>query len=1045
MSSARISRPRSCLASGVLLLVTLLAVVGVARVDAEETIHPTVLKVTTETFTFDLPADEAAAAFRRFCDTAGTELLYPSALVKGVRTAPVQGEFTPLVALERMLAQTDLVVVVEKRSGALVVKKAEPPNVPRASLPVVEVRPQSNRTEFASEQDELVELEAFEVTGSRLAFNSGEVPTQPVQIFTSDYIESMGVTSLGQLFQYIPAVTSYTSGIGAELISGTSFSNGTGQFQSRTNAQLRGGTQNETLLLVDGRRVPLTALRTVGGNGYDLGALPLAAIERVEVLLDGASAIYGADAVNGVINIILKKRYSGTELRLTYDNTFDKDAAIISPSLTHGFSTGKLSGLLTLSASENNILLLADRDLTSTFDRTVFGGTIDQSQPTLFVEGTGSLAVASGTLPGTDTQRVSIPVGYVGGPITIADYVAAPPPVGGITPGRLGAINYAKDRAAYLRLAYEFHEAFTLTGSVRASTREYRDNGSWRRVENVTIPVGYAGNPFGVPVRLSKTFYDLPPLVSGSETENIEVNLTASGDLPGDWRYETNLTFVQGISNMAPPILDGAGGQIGLNVASSALFTSRLNAEIAAGRNPILIYDSNTQSPNAPGALDTFFVSTNQTQLNDRVRTWTFNTQANGTVYTLPAGNIQAAIGFEARAERVAFPNSVGGQVWPVIPERDVTAFFAEVRVPLLGEAQNIPGIEKLDFNFAIRTEDYSDFGRSTTPRYGLAWRPIKSILLRGSYGEGFLAPQLYRTAEQSAPFNLPPFFINILFAGMVDTSRGDAPITGPLFQISGGNPDLKPQRSEQINFGAVIDVPGVKGLSLSLDYYDNKISDGFGTIANFMDRQLFAPETIIRGDKLPDDPADWLGPILGYDGRTINIASSRSAGYSFGLRYQRRTTWGDFSVNLTGERTTLREERILPNSALTPTVNERYVPQRITLNTTWGRGPWEAAVTAVHSGEFWNDSTRPTVAPSRNIESVTRWDISGAYDFGQREGFGEKGSAWWQRALHDTELRLSIINLFNTEPPLNVAGFTSSSIIDMRLRRYVIDITKRF
>jgi iron complex outermembrane receptor protein len=104
--------------------------------------------------------------------------------------------------------------------------------------------------------------------------------------------------------------------------------------------QLRGGSQTETLLLVDGKRVPLTGLRNSGGNGYDLGGIPLSAVERVEVLLDGASAIYGADAINGVINVILKKRYSGTEVRFNYDNTFDTDAAVKTASLTHGFSLG---------------------------------------------------------------------------------------------------------------------------------------------------------------------------------------------------------------------------------------------------------------------------------------------------------------------------------------------------------------------------------------------------------------------------------------------------------------------------------------------------------------------------------------------------------------------------------------------------------------------------------------------------------------------------------------------------------------------------------
>jgi outer membrane receptor protein involved in Fe transport len=229
-----------------------------------------------------------------------------------------------------------------------------------------------------------------------------------VLTFTSSDIERTGASDLGQLFQYIPAISSFTTGLGTDFVNGSIGSGiGSGQTQSRTTAQLRGGSETATLLLVDGKRVPLTGLRNAGGNGYDLGGIPLSAIDRVEVLLDGASAIYGADAIFGVINVILKKRYTGTEVKLSYDNTFDRDAAIKTASLTHGFAKGKWSGLVTVSGSTNNIMLLTDRYLTQSYNRTLYGGITDQSQPTLYVEGTGSLNVATGNLPGTTVPRMS--------------------------------------------------------------------------------------------------------------------------------------------------------------------------------------------------------------------------------------------------------------------------------------------------------------------------------------------------------------------------------------------------------------------------------------------------------------------------------------------------------------------------------------------------------------------------------------------------------------------------------------------------------------
>lgn len=1045
MDSSFFSKTQVCLIRGMLLVAAFFSS-SVGFADLDEDSGPEGPAATSKVFLFDLPEGNAVNAFRQFSETSGTELLYTAEAVRGLRTPSVSGEYTPMQALRQMLKGTGLEVLLESEHGALVIRRADRPNVPRAPLPVVGGRPRGDRTDSGS-GDELQELEGFTVTGSRLAYNSGQVPTQPVQIYTSQYIERLGAPTLAEAFQYIPAVTSITSGFSSETVTASAAFSGAaaGQVYSRTSAQLRSGSQNETLLLIDGQRVPLTGLRNPGGNGYDLGALPLSAIDRIEVLLEGASAIYGADAVSGVINVILKKNYSGTEVRLSYENTFDKDTSTVTANLTHGFASGKLSGLLTLSASENDFLLFADRRLTSTFDRTEFGGALDQSQPDLFVEGTGSISVRTGTLPGTDRSVVAIPPGYTGGPITVEDYLAAPEPVGGITPGRRSTINKAKDRAAFLRLAYEFNDFFNLTGSARISTRAFRNNGDWRDIQNVTIPAGYAGNPFDVPVLLSKTFYDLPPVVDGSETQSIDLRLTADGKLFRDWEYETTFSFVEGKSQMRPTLLEGADGQIAIATASTSVFNAALEEEIAAGRNPILIYDSNNPSPNAPGALDPFWVNRNGTRLNDEVRTWTLNAQVSGSIFTLPAGDIKTLFGFEGRMERVAFPDSVGGQVWPVIPERDVTAFFTEMRFPLLGEEQDIPAVYQLDFNLAARYENYNDFGSATTPRYGLAWRPVKSVLLRASYGEGFLAPQLYLTSQESRPITWPPFFTSLIFAGQVDFSRGDTPIAGELTALSGGNPNLGPQRSEHINVGIVVDVPVVEGLSLSFDYYENDIADAFGAISSLEDRQLFAPETIVRGEKLPDDPADWLGPIIGYDNRIINISSSRNSGYSYGIRYQKRTELGDLSINLVGESTLNLEERVLPESELTARVNERYQPDRITLNTTWAQDAWEVGITGVYGGRYFDESTNPDIVPDGYVGSVTRWDLSGAYDFGLLRNFGEKGDLWWKRLLHDSKLRVSILNVFDTEPPLTPNGTFRSTFIDPRLRRYVVEITKRF
>jgi len=125
--------------------------------------------------------------------------------------------------------------------------------------------------------------------------------------------------------------------------------------------------------------------------------------------------------------------------------------------------------------------------------------------------------------------RVASPAGTDGAGLTVAQYLAAPAPVAGITPGRLSGTSYARDRSAMVRLSYEFNEHLQLSVKARMGRKNFHDNGQWRSVQNVTIPAGFAGNPFGVPVRLSKVFYDLPPIVSGSKTGDDEFSLTATG------------------------------------------------------------------------------------------------------------------------------------------------------------------------------------------------------------------------------------------------------------------------------------------------------------------------------------------------------------------------------------------------------------------------------------------------------------------------------------------------------------------------------------
>lgn len=991
---------------------------------------------------FNVPADDAARALKQFAAQSGEQLLFSPSDVAGVKTLAIKGELTPRAALEQMLEGTALVAAQDKSTGALAVRKetaAESKNVPSRPADALAANGSDARSAQpeakARFQDGTVRMDDFTVTGSRLPLNSGEQPSQPVLSYTARDIERTGATTLGQFWQYIPALSGAATGDQTTSATGDFSAGQASSTSNRTFATIRGGTGfTSTLMLVDGKRVPRTNQQQGGSLGQDLGGIPLSAIERIDVLLDGASAIYGADAMGGVINVILKKRYSGTEVRFVYDNTFDKDAGQWTASLSHGFSSGKWSGLVSLANTENNIMLLVDRDQTRSFDRSLYGGTSTGSFGAYRIGQTGSVSVVSGTLPGLTSNYAAIPANSNGQNLTVASFAASGAPTIDASPREMGATAYIKQRSGFFRLGYEFNEHLQIEGTVRLSHNYQWDNGVYRRALNVTLPATYPGNPFGVPIRLQKLFYDLPRLVKAADSRNNEFALMVSGKLFADWRYETGVNFARTVAKDIPARL-GNGSYGNANMQTAAL-----NAAIAAGRTPSLIYDSSTQSPNAATNLDELFVSTLPIALSDDSQIWTYSAQANGTIYEWAGGPVRLALGAEYREEYYDSPETLNVAMLPGA-NRALSAFYAELAVPLVRAEWKWPLLHRLDFNYAMRREG-TPSGDANTPRYGIAWRPQPWLMVRAAQGEGFRAPNLFQTNRPSTVFQLPANAAET----PIDPLRGNENFVGRILTYTGGgNPNLKPERSKTQTYGVVVDVPRVTGLQLSFDYFDNKTYDLVGSLFGFPTIFAYAPQTITRGPNLPGDQPGWPGPVIGVNLSGTNLSLFRSEGYDFGIRWTRATSWGEFTFTSNGDKILSTESRPLPGSDPVPSVNKKYQQMRVTSSIRWKRGPWEAGVTQLYGGKVWVDSGNPAIAASRYTDPVQRWDLNASYDFARSRLAANPDASWWQRLLRNSRVGVSVINALNEEPPLNVNGFSSNNVIDPRLRRYIIDVTTRF
>lgn len=973
---------------------------------------------------FNLPAGEAAVTLKQFIAQSGEQLLFSPDDVAALQTKPVQGAMTARAALEAMVAGTGLKVVADDDTGALALRGRSNPNGPGAA-------PSGDRpTAIIIRAEEPVVLESVEVTGSRIRGLLEGSTAQPVLTIDRNLIERTGAQSIGDVLRYIPQVSAFTLGQGQtqnqrnSLINTqtgqTTFLAGSTQITGTAGlvtATIRGAPAGATLLLIDGKRAP-KANQSRSGDGFDLNGIPLSAVERIEVLLDGASSVYGADAMGGVINVILKKRYTGTELRLGYENTFDTDVGVLTGSLAHGFSAGKFRGLVTASWEESNELMLRDRDFIASFDRRPYGG-IDMRSSTM-PGGAGRIS-RTGTvpLPGLTATQSAIPAGTTGTGLTVADYAAAGAIADPFDVGQYSQYAASYDRYSVLaRFDYTVRDWLDLYASARFARNRNFQLAAPVQALNLSIPAGYPGNPFGIPVTLNKTFLDLQPEREAiNETKAFTIG--ADGRLPGQWRYDVSISRVDSHTR--------SDGDAGTSIVSS-LFT----AAVAAGQQPNLFYDgSAVANPNGAGVIEAL---TAPTRDEEEAQTWVYTVQFDGPVYTLPGGDVAVAVGLERREEYVDFPLRLATDTQTALPgSLDVTAYFAEMNVPLFGGDFRRPLLRQLNLSVSYREEDYGAGSVSRNPRAGLAWRPAQWLLVRGSYGEGFKVPTLQQRTQPVVVSNS----ITAPVASNLDPKRGNT--VNPIHPVTrGGKSDLRPETSENATFGLVVEAPGVRGLSFSFDWFDNVYNDRVGTLL-FSQMALLYPERITRGANLPTDQAGWLGPVTASDLRPINVAFSQITGYDIGVKYDRRLTWGDVQAALTGTKYTRNVFIPTPGGTPSPTVNTDSLPVQVNGNLFFTRDAWGAGVLATYRAANRVSADR-AVTPS-----AIRWDAQFNYDFTKAAWMRGRDRGWVRALLADTKLSLTVFNVLDREPPFDDLFFPDNTVLDSRLRRYALSLRRDF
>jgi len=936
----------------------------------------------TAAVAFDIRPGSLDAALIAFATQSGRQLVYSPGLVAGRRSDGIRGRFTPETALERLVA--DAPIDIHRRGDkAFVLKRRKPGATPAASL---DSATGDDLAEAPSQLSEIV------VTGSLI--RGPAKGASPMVTVSRDDLDRSGRATVADMLTDLPQA------FGGNASTDTNLANTDGSGANpvvSTGVNLRGRGATATLVLVNGRRMAGSGLM---GDFADVSSLPTAAVDRVEVLLDGASALYGSDAVGGVVNVILRKDFDGAETRArlggaTAGGAFERQFA---QTLGKTWSSGH--ALVSYEHWRRDRVASAERPYAANADLRPLGGTDHR----FFYSHPGNVLLL---VAGSYVPTWAIPAGQSGVGLTPASFQA-------------GQVNLENQRArsdilpeqnrnaVYAAFGQQLAPRLELSGDVRMSRRRFAFAlpGSVN-IFTVTRANPYFVSPNGVASNvIGYSFTDeLGPLRAHGDSTSVAASLGADVDLGRTWRanlygaYAQDVTRRDGERRLNTRFLNEALGSIPDDPATaySAARDGYFNPYGDGAANSQAVLDFI-----AGGYLRTRYVSTVET----------LNGQADGTLLTLPGGPVKLAVGGQYRQEHfdtrtIAMTSRAAPTTTLTGPfDRKILAGFAELRAPLVGPENARPGMQRLELSLAGRIEHYDDVGTTRNPKIGVVWSPVEAVNVRASYGTSFRAPSL---PEVFQPQDGGPTFL----------AQGAA--SKLVFIRYGGNPDLQPERATSWTAGVDYSSRSLPGLRLSATWFDTRFKGQIGTpvyenLTNVLGNPAYAPFVQPLDVNNPADQAKvaallagttsaGLYPTTAYtaivDGRYVNTGGLHVRGVDLTARYGLLLAGG--KLDLTGNASYLLDykRKVTPRSSWLSLLDQARQPVdlRARLGATWTRQAW-----SMTGGLNYVDDYKTTLGAS--VDSWTTIDAQVAW---RAQGAG------WSKGL---AAAFSVQNLFAADPP---------------------------
>ena len=931
-------------------------------------------------------------------------------------------------------------------------------------------------TGFTQTQPAPVQLEKFEVTGSLIKQTDLEGPS-PLKLITREEIDLSGMDNLTDIMRDMPEATNLFENEGST----------TGFIRGASAIDMRFLGPNNTLVLVDGRRQAPNGISNSSGTVFvDLNRIPVSSIERVEVLKDGASAVYGSDATAGVINIITRKDHVGLEVTARYGNYFKTDGAEQSYSAFGGTRAGQLRINVNATYTSRHANAATDQPFSANADQTERWRAYDAQKyaanlrptatavsaydgrsatgpyatvgvPTAsqlasnglttaairnpltgatatFLPGTGG--VAAGTL-GSSASFASVPRGDNPSRPTAAQYLPRAYPAGEFSNSYnfqpfVWNVPERQTKNLSVGLGYDLpwgicFEAAISVGRIESETHLAPSPASTSGDNDILVPASNYYNPFGLPLAFTYRPLEVGPRIAHITSESVGYRAGLRGVLLGRFDWDLGWSYTKNKSS---------------DVTSNAISESKLRAALAKNTPDALNIFGGPTFKNDPATLEGIKVETSKagnadTLLVDARLTTT-------ELLALPWGRVGSAFGLQHRVEHfnstndplTTYLNDIIGQVRladATNAGRTVDAASAELRVPLVK-----PGYFRLAYSAelsgAARFEKFSDgYDSGVKPGVRLAFRPFRSLMLRGSYSETFRSPtlpQLYGGVQEGLVTSLPDL-------RRPQALTGD-PVDASTYQRlvrTSGNRNLEPENGITKQAGFVFDVPLRRLRGLSFDFthgvieQKNLITSGLGTTFIRQNELTSTGDLVVRDPQSqtftntttanisilagaggatravrPGETVTVPGRILYITDSAVNLAQQMVRYYDYGLRYRLRTAeYGSFSFSSSWTYMAFYATRRFQNDAVVQRPGRDLPRYRGQSSVFWQWKSWGANLSSTYIHRY------------RSLR-LDGWEVGRYYTYGSSVSYGfDKRSR-----LGDVRITLGVDNMFGKEPPLD-------------------------